>query len=163
MLFSYTRLNDLNVPFLGVHVTPCEDGTIIFGPTAIPAFGRENYENFSNLEPMMAFDFISNIAKQYFQNKNGFRKYAEEQAMLGLKPLFLKKAQQIVPKLTDADLIPSKKVGIRAQLFDKITEKLVQDFVLDNFLNTTHVLNAISPAFTASFALADLIIKKSNL
>ena len=34
---------DLNVPFLGVHVTPSPDGTVSLGPTAIPAWGRENY------------------------------------------------------------------------------------------------------------------------
>ena len=57
--------------------------------------------------------------------------------------------------------------------FDKLTEsvqakltkegKLIQDFKLMNHKNSTHVLNAISPAFTASFALADLIIEKSLL
>ena len=53
---------------------------------------------------------------------------------------------------------PSSKVGIRAQLFDYKKRELIQDFKLINAESSTHVLNAISPAFTASFSLADLII-----
>ena len=56
------------------------------------------------------------------------------------------------------DIEPSNKIGIRAQLFNKRTKSLEQDFICINGENSTHVLNSISPAFTASFALADLII-----
>ena len=55
------------------------------------------------------------------------------------------------------------KVGIRAQLYDKKTGTLIKDFRMDNGISSTHILNAISPAFTASFSLADLILKQSNL
>ena len=48
-------------------------------------------------------------------------------------------------------------------LFNKEREKLEDDFLCITQNNTTHVLNAISPAFTASFALADLIIEKSGI
>ena len=47
---------DLNLPFLGVHVTPSPDGTVSLGPTAIPAWGRENYRGFDGVEPMMAMN-----------------------------------------------------------------------------------------------------------
>jgi len=69
----------------------------------------------------------------------------------------------LVPGLRSAHLIPSKKVGIRAQLYDKKSGSLVQDFLLEHGPASTHVLNAISPAFTASFALADLILDQSSL
>ena len=49
---------DLNVPFLGVHFTPSADivPTISIGPTATPAFGRENYSGLRSLEPLMAIN-----------------------------------------------------------------------------------------------------------
>ena len=154
---------DLNVPFLGVHVTPSPDGTVSLGPTAIPAWGRENYRGFDGVEPLMALEFLGDLASQYWRNAGGFRRYAREQALHGLKPLFLKAAQALVPGLRSAHLIPSKKVGIRAQLYDKKSGSLVQDFLLEHGPASTHVLNAISPAFTASFALADLILDQSSL
>lgn len=154
---------DLNVPFLGVHVTPSPDGTVSLGPTAIPAWGRENYRGLSGIEPLMALEFLGDLASQWWRNSGGFRRYAREQALHGLKPLFLNAAQALVPGLRSEHLIPSQKVGIRAQLYDRKSGSLVQDFRLEQGPASTHVLNAISPAFTASFALADLILDQSPL
>lgn len=154
---------DLNVPFLGVHVTPSPDGTVSLGPTAIPAWGRENYKGLDGIEPLMTLEFLGDLASQWWRNSGGFRRYAKEQALHGLKPLFLKAAQALVPKLRNEHLIPSQKVGIRAQLYDRRSGTLVQDFCLEEGPGSTHILNAISPAFTASFALADLILDQSAL
>ena len=154
---------DLNVPFLGVHVTPSPDGTVSLGPTAIPAWGRENYRGLEGIEPLMSMQFLGDLASQWLRNAGGFRRYAREQALHGLKPLFLKAAQALVPGLRSEHLTPSEKVGIRAQLYDRRSGSLVQDFCLEQASASTHVLNAISPAFTASFALADLILDQSPL
>jgi L-2-hydroxyglutarate oxidase len=154
---------DLNVPFLGIHVTPSPDGSISLGPTAIPAWGRENYQGIEGVEPLMALQFLGDLASQWWRNAGGFRRYAREQALHGLKPLFLKAAQALVPGLRSEHLIPSQKVGIRAQLYERRSGTLVQDFRLEQGPASTHVLNAISPAFTASFALADLILDQSPL
>ena len=154
---------NLNVPFLGIHVTPSPDGEVTLGPTAIPAFGRENYQGISNLEPLMSIDFISVMTSQFILNKGGFRQYSMGQALQGLKPIFLNSAKLLVPKLESNHLRLSSKVGIRAQLFNKKEKKLVDDFYLETDSSSTHVLNAISPAFTASFALAEVIVNKSEL
>lgn len=154
---------DLNVPFLGVHITPSPDGTVSLGPTAIPAWGRENYRGLDGIEPLMALEFLGDLASQWWRNAGGFRRYAREQALHGIKPLFLRAAQALVPGLRNEHLIPSKKVGIRAQLYDRESGHLVQDFHLEQSVYSTHVLNAISPAFTASFALADLILDQSPI
>ena len=69
--------------------------------------------------------------------------------------------QALVPGLRSEHLIPSQKVDIRAQLYDRSSGMLVQDFRLDQVPVSTQVLNAISPAFTASFAMADLILDQS--
>ena len=133
------------------------------GPTAIPAFGKENYYGFDGIEPLLAAKFLGDLTIQFFKNKEGFRKYAFDQALHGMKPFFLRSAQKIIPSLKNEDLIKSKKVGIRAQLFDYKRRELIDDFKLIRDQNSTHILNAISPAFTASFALADHIIKESKI
>ena len=153
----------MNVPFLGVHVTPNVNGEVFLGPTAIPAFGKENYNSLDNLEPFLTANFFANLGLQWIKNQNGFRRYAREQALQGLKPFFMESAKNLIPSLKDEHLIKSTKAGIRAQLFDIEKKELIQDFKLVNSENSTHILNAISPAFTASFALADLIIERSQI
>ena len=71
-------------------------------------------------------------------------------------------AKKLIPSINSEDLKISTKVGIRSQLFNKKTEKLENDFLTIKGKSSTHVLNAISPAFTASFALADLIIDNNK-
>ena len=110
---------DLNVPFLGVHFTPsASDDSVYIGPTAIPALGRENYKFFENIETINSILDFTFLTKQYFNNRDGFRKYVNEQAFLGIPLLFLKSAQELIPKLSYKDIKRSNKVGLRAQLFN---------------------------------------------
>ncbi len=153
---------DLDLPFLGIHISPNLDGNTYLGPTAIPAWGRENYYDFNGIEPLMAMNFLGHISRQLWKDSNGFRRYAIEQGIQGIKPFFLQAAQKLAPSLKSEHLIECKKVGIRPQLYDQAQGKLIQDFLVREGVSSTHVLNAISPAFTASFALADLILENSN-
>ena len=150
---------DLNVPFLGVHFTPsANDNSVIIGPTAIPSLGRENYKLMENIEFQNSINDFVFLAKQYLFNIDGFRKYAQEQAFLGIPALFLKSAQDLIPKLNRSHLERSSKVGIRAQLFNLTTNKIVKDFLCLKGEKSLHIISAISPAFTASFSFADLVI-----
>ena len=153
---------DLNVPFLGVHFTPSADAkpVVSIGPTATLAWGRENYRGLHALEPAKAAANLMVLARQYMANRCGFRRYVHEQAFLALPPLLLRAAQQLIPAVQAEHLEFSQKVGIRSQLFNSRTQNLEDDFVCLQGPASTHVLNAISPAFTASFALADLIIEE---
>jgi L-2-hydroxyglutarate oxidase len=155
---------DLNVPFLGVHFTPSADPTqpVTIGPTATPAWGRENYQGLQAVEPAMAADNLAVLARQYLANRGGFRRYVHEQAFLALPPLLLRAAQQLIPAIRAEHLELSQKVGIRSQLFNRNTQRLEDDFLCLSGPASTHVLNAISPAFTASFALADLILDQAT-
>jgi L-2-hydroxyglutarate oxidase len=154
---------DLNVPFLGVHFTPSADPTplVSIGPTATPAWGRENYRGLQAVEPFMAAANLTVLARQYLANRGGFRRYVHEQAFLALPPLMLRAAQQLIPAIRAEHLELSQKVGIRSQLFNRDTQRLEDDFLCLPGPASTHVLNAISPAFTASFALADLILDQA--
>ncbi|QNJ27842.1 FAD-dependent oxidoreductase [Synechococcus sp. A15-24] len=154
---------DLSVPFLGVHFTPSADETpvVSIGPTATLAFGRENYRGLKAIEPGMAAANIAVLARQYLTNRGGFRRYVHEQAVLALPPLLVRAAQELIPAVKPEHIELSQKVGIRSQLFNRTTERLEDDFLCLNGPCSTHVLNAISPAFTASFALADLIVDQA--
>ena len=98
------------------------------------------------------------LGQQYFLNKGGFRKYVHEQALQGFPLLFLKAAQELIPNIKYFHIEPSRKVGLRAQLFDIKNKTIVKDFLCINGAKSTHIVSSISPAFTASFSFADLII-----
>jgi (S)-2-hydroxyglutarate dehydrogenase len=131
---------------------------VSIGPTATPALGRENYFGLQGLELAMALRNFPLLARQYLGNQGGFRKYVHEQAFLALPPLLLRAAQELIPAVRADHLERSQKVGIRSQLFNTSTHRLEDDFLCLPGPASTHVLNAISPAFTASFALGDLIL-----
>jgi L-2-hydroxyglutarate oxidase LhgO len=154
---------DLSVPFLGVHFTPSADATqvVSIGPTATPAFGRENYRGLEAIEPGMAAKNVGVLTRQYLANRGGFRRYVHEQAFLAFPPLLIRAAQELIPAVRAEHIELSDKVGIRSQLFNRQTNRLEDDFLCLPGPGSTHVLNAISPAFTASFALADLIVDQA--
>ena len=54
-------------------------------------------------------------------------------------------------------LLPSNKVGIRAQMLDTETGRMVNDFLVESDKNSTHIINAISPAWTSAFPFARYI------
>ena len=151
---------DLNIPFLGVHFTPSADATpvVSIGPTATVALGRENYRSLKGIEPGVAAENLAVLARQYLTNNGGFRRYVHEQAFLALPPLLIQAAKELIPAVKPEHIELSQKVGIRSQLFNRQTRLLEDDFLCLPGPSSTHILNAISPAFTASFALADLII-----
>ena len=111
----------------------------------------------------MAVNNLFILGKQYLYNKGGFRRYVHDQAFQSFKPFLVKAAQKLIPKIKTEDIEFSNKVGIRAQLYNLEEMSLVDDFLSINDKSSTHILNAISPAFTSSFELADLIINQSNL
>lgn len=148
---------DMNVPFLGIHFTKSVYEKVYIGPTAFPALGRENYQGLEGIKLKELTNTIKCIGKQYITNKQGFRSYAHQEIPRFFSSQFLTAAQSLVPRLNKSDLIGKAKVGIRAQLYDKQKNELVMDFLIEKTKNETHVLNAVSPAFTSSFSFAKLI------
>jgi len=151
---------DLSMPFLGVHTVKGVDNNTYFGPTSTPVFGRENYHGLNGLKLTDGARTIYFMINMYLKNKQGFRNYTHNEALNNIKSNFLKSAQKITPGLKESDLLVCNKAGIRSQLFDKIKNELVMDLMIKETRNSLHVLNAISPAFTASFSFAELIVDK---
>lgn len=152
---------DLNVPFLGVHFTKLVNGDVMAGPTAVPALGRENYYGTSGMNPKETLHISFNLLRQYMKNKQGFRTFAHQEAGRFLKSQFAAAARALVPQLKAENLLVSKKVGIRAQLLDLQKRELIMDFLIERQANDTHILNAVSPAFTCSLSFARLVVNEN--
>jgi len=149
---------DIRNPFLGVHFTKNVYGDVYLGPTAIPAFGRENYGLISGID-REGPKILLNDGQLFFHNDK-FRKVALTEPRKYLFASFFRDAARLVKHLEPGDVEPSPKVGIRAQLVDWRTKELVQDFCLLKNNVSLHILNPVSPAFTSSMDLAEKIVRE---
>ncbi len=150
---------NLKNPFLGVHYTVTVDGHVKLGPTAIPAFWRENYEGMDNFSLPELFEAVSYESLLFLKNSFGFRSLAFEEMRKYYKPFLVGLGKKLVNTL-DADCFNEwTRPGIRAQLLNTKTLELVQDFVVEGDASSTHILNAVSPAFTGSFPFTKWIIE----
>lgn len=145
-------------PFLGVHFTITADGSIKIGPTAIPAFWRENYQGFANFNLQEMLEIIFFEVKLFISNAFNFRKLAIEEMRNYNSSVFIQKAKNMVYSI--GNNFQAMPAGIRAQLLNTKTQELVQDFIVEHTKSSTHILNAVSPAFTCSFAFAEYVVKE---
>ncbi|HQP12971.1 MAG TPA: FAD-dependent oxidoreductase, partial [Candidatus Omnitrophota bacterium] len=149
---------DLRNPFLGVHFTKTADDGIKIGPTAIPAFWRENYSLKENFKAGELAEIIKYETLLFFTNSFHFRDLAFEEIHKYYRKYFISLACAMVKHIDPAGFTCHTAPGIRAQLLDKQSLSLVQDFVVEGDGSTVHILNAVSPAFTCAFPFADYII-----
>ena len=149
---------DISMPFLGVHLTRVINGDVYVGPTAIPAFGRENYGFISGIKPAEAIDITIKLASMYLRNKNNFRKMTRMEMSKYWKANFLSAGRKLIPSLESDNMVPTSKAGIRPQLVNINTGELEMDYIFESTPDSLHILNAISPAFTSSFAFAEKIV-----
>ena len=144
---------DPKFPFLGVHFTRRIDGSVEVGPNAVLATAREGYRrrdfSFQETWELLTNPGFWKIGRNYW--KTGMGEYTRSL----FKPLFVKALQHLVPAIQGSDLVPGGS-GVRAQAMDK-TGKLLDDFCIVQSERFIHVLNAPSPAATASFAIGSKI------
>ncbi len=150
---------DPNFPFLGVHFTRMIDGKVEAGPNAVLAFKREGYKktDFSLTDTLETFTWpgFIKVAKKYW--RTGFGEFYRSFS----KAAFVKALQRLLPEITADDLEPGGS-GVRAQACD-ITGGLLDDFYIEKGRRIIHVLNAPSPAATASLAIGETIAKNVRL
>jgi L-2-hydroxyglutarate oxidase len=149
---------DIRMPFLGVHITRTVDGKVLFGPTAIPAFGRENYTLLGGLDLLETPQIGWQLLKMLARNPGNFRSYVREEMARYRFKNFYNESKSLVHTLKPSDIGEFYKVGIRAQLMDLERGQLEMDFILEKGPDSLHVLNAISPAFTSAFAFAPHLV-----
>lgn len=145
---------DPRFPFLGVHLTRHIDDTVGAGPNAVLALGRENYDGWTfhlrEALETLTYPGFQRLAVKYW------RMGLWEQLRSLSKWLFLKELQKLTPELRDHHLEKSK-AGIRAQCV-RPDGTLVDDFLIYRKGRAVHVINAPSPAATASLAIAEEIV-----
>ncbi len=140
-------------PFLGVHFTRGIDGTLHAGPNAVPALAREGYGRLSvngrDLLDSLRFPGLRKLARAYART-GALEIYRDL-----VKPAYLAELRRYIPQLTAGDIRfgPS---GIRAQCLSR-SGGLVDDFLIEEGDGIIHVLNAPSPAATASLVIGQHI------
>ncbi len=140
-------------PFLGVHFTRMIDGSVHAGPNAVLALKREGYRrtdiNCADLFETLTFPGFWKLARKYY------REGVMEMVRSASKRAFVKGLQQLIPEVTEDDLVPTDS-GVRAQALTR-DGKLVDDFLILKGKNSIHVCNAPSPAATASLEIGRFI------
>jgi L-2-hydroxyglutarate oxidase len=140
-------------PFLGVHFTRMVDGSIECGPNAVFTFKREGYGKTDfNLKDTLDALSYEGTWRLFMNNMSyGINEYRRAFS----KRLFLKTLQRLVPSLTMDDLEPGR-AGVRALLLRKDGDTR-DDFRIEYTDHSIHVLNAPSPAATASLAIGEQV------
>ncbi len=142
---------DARFPFLGVHYTRRIDGAVECGPNAVLALAREGY-HWRDVDPRAVLEMA---------RWRGFRRLAARHLRFGLaeayrslhKAAFVRALQRLVPDVRSDDLAPGGS-GVRAQAVDA-EGNLVSDFAFARAPRMLHVMNAPSPAATASLAIGE--------
>ncbi len=148
----------LSRPWLGVHYTIGVKGQVKIGPTAIPAFWRENYKGLENLNLKEAFSILGIEAGLFLRNDFEFREIAVEEMKKYLRSVLVKQGALLVDGTPMESFRTWGKPGIRAQLFHKKERKMLMDFDLEGDAKSLHILNAVSPAFTCALPFAEFVL-----
>ncbi len=151
---------DPRFPFLGVHFTRMMKGGVEAGPNAVLAFKREGYSkkdfSFVDMSQMIAYSGFWKMASKHYGM--GFGEFYRSFS----KKAFVKALQKLVPEIQEDDIEPGG-AGVRAQALEP-DGKLVDDFRILETDKMVHVLNAPSPAATASLSIgqkiAEIILSK---
>jgi L-2-hydroxyglutarate oxidase LhgO len=144
---------DPRFPFLGVHFTRRIDGSVEAGPNAVLALAREGYRK-SDVRPADAWAALGwppfwRMARRYWRTGLG------EMARSCSRPLFARALRRLVPEVRTRDLVPGG-AGVRAQALSA-DGSLLDDFAVTRTDRVVNVLNAPSPAATASLAIGERI------
>ncbi len=149
---------DSRNPFLGVHLTVTVNGRAKIGPTAIPSLWREDYGVVSGFS-----------ARELAGVARSFPRFlaSKEHDVLGLirtelpkysQKHLVNRAKLLAPSVRPSDFKEKGRPGVRAQLLHVPTGKLEMDFVVEPGERSTHILNAVSPAWTSSLAFAKFVV-----
>jgi L-2-hydroxyglutarate oxidase len=146
---------DPTLPFLGVHFTRRIDGTVEAGPNAVLAFKREGYRKNSvalrDAAETLLYPGFWRMALRFW--RAGIGEYYRSWSGRG----FMHALQRLLPEITRQDFAPGG-AGVRAQAVDH-AGRLVDDFRVIEMGRMVHVLNAPSPAATASLSIGEQIAR----
>lgn len=147
-------------PFLGVHLTVTVDGRAKIGPTAIPALWREDYGGTSGLRAGEVWDVARSYPRFLTSKHHDVPALLRAEFPKYSRSYLVRQAAALVPSVRPEDFTERGKPGVRAQLLHLPTGKLEMDFVVQGDKHSTHMLNAVSPAWTSSLAVADYVVDR---
>ena len=149
---------DPQFPFLGVHFTRMIDGGVEAGPNAVLAFKREGYTKTAfSLRDVVDFTCYKGFWIMGMKHwKMGFGEFYRSFS----KAAFVKALQRLIPEITSEDLVPGG-AGVRAQALEP-NGFLLDDFRIIQSRGMIHVLNAPSPAATASISIGRKIAQMAQ-
>ena len=148
---------DLKNPFLGVHFTITSDNKIKIGPTAIPAFWREQYQGWENFNMPELTEIILRQAGLFWSSNFDFKTLAFRELKKYSKPLLVELAAKLARGVEKKYYRHWGKPGIRAQLLNIRKKELEMDFVIEGDEQSMHILNAVSPGLTCALPFADYV------
>jgi len=151
---------NLKHPFLGVHFTKTVHNQIKIGPTAIPAFWRENYHWNKNFRLSECTQILGLEARLFLSNAFGFRSLAIEEMKKYSKNYLVGLSEKLLSGCDPNGFKEFGAPGIRSQLLNKENLQLVMDFIVEGDSKSTHFLNAISPGFTCSLPFAEHVLEE---
>ena len=137
-------------PFLGVHVTVTVHGQAKIGPTAIPAFWREQYGGMDNFRLSELMDLLIRQTGLLGSSGFDFKRLAFQEIRKYSRSHLVRLASTLAQRIEATDYRTWGKPGIRAQLIDIQRKTLEMDFVTEGDSHSMHILNAVSPGFTCA-------------
>ncbi|MFF3929648.1 L-2-hydroxyglutarate oxidase [Streptomyces hirsutus] len=144
-------------PFLGVHLTRGIDSGVHVGPNAVPALAREGYDwrtvRPRELAATLAWPGSRHLARRHWRHGTG-----ELHRSLSRRA-FTEAVRRLVPAVREADLVPAP-AGVRAQAVLR-DGTLADDFLIRETPRAVHVLNAPSPAATASLPIGREVARRT--
>ena len=148
---------DPALPFLGVHLTRMVTGEVEAGPNAVFAFAREGYQQFdvrlADLADAVSFPGLWRMASRFWKT-GGYELYRSFS-----KAAFVKALQRLVPAI-GMDDVTRGGAGVRAQALGS-DGQLFDDFVIRGSPRGLHLINAPSPAATASLAIGEHLVDQA--
>jgi len=154
---------DLHNPFLGVHFTVTAENKTKIGPTAIPAFWRENYNGLDQFNLKELIEIVGIDTSLFLSNNFGFRELAFKEIQKYSKKKLVQLAGTLLKRINQNDFKQWGQPGIRAQLINIKTKQLEMDFKFEGDDKSFHILNAVSPAFTCALPFSGFIVDKIKL
>jgi len=151
---------DLANPFLGVHFTVTVDGHVKIGPSAMPAFWREQYEGLGNFRAGECLDIVRRETALFLRNDFGFRGLALRELKKYSRRHLVALASELVHDVRLDRYRHWGQPGIRAQLVNLRERTLEMDFRFEGDGRSFHVLNAVSPAFTCALPFSRYVVDR---
>ncbi len=148
-------------PFLGAHFTLTIDHKVKVGPTAIPIVGREQYSLTEGWSVSDIGQSIKGISSMIFGESHDFGEILRSEWSKIFQSNLIRESTELVPTAGAIKAWHKRPPGIRAQLIELSTGKLVQDFIATSHLNSVHVLNAVSPGWTSALPFGRFIAQNA--